>query len=79
MKNLTLEQIATILGINSEKSITIEGLEYYYYNSLEASEEAIVAYYRKSIFKEEHRYSYLNALHFMDDHGFESVNELKEL
>ena len=74
MENLTLNQIAEILNINAEKSTVIAGLDYFYYDYTQADLSSIVAYYKKN----ERRYTYTNASDFMNDHGFTSVEELKE-
>jgi len=72
--NISLGEIAAILGINSNKSINIEGLDYYYYNSNVADVESIVAYYEDA-----RRYTYLTVSEFMYEHGFENISDIKEL
>jgi chromosome segregation and condensation protein ScpB len=85
MENLTIKKIAEILNINGEKSTVIAGLDYFYYDYTQADLCSIVAYYKFKIKKGEHwtdahqrRYTYTNASDFMNEHGFTSVDELKE-
>lgn len=69
--NLTLKQISDVMQITSSKSVQIEGLDYYYYNSKEADEACIAAYCEDTL-----KYTYLTVEHFMSDHGFESIQDL---
>ena len=68
---ITLKQIAEILNINESKSTNFLELDYYYYTAEEADKECIAAYHKDKI-----TYTYFTAADFMDDHGFESIDDL---
>jgi len=69
IKELTLENIASILDIGDRNCLNIHGLDYYYGDGM------IGAFVPQT---NDMRYSWVNGQDFIECHGIESMDDLKE-